>query len=118
VLKDPNLGDRYEKMHELSRHIIHMSETFDVAVQTVEQIIRFQERWSIPIPSDPSSPATPGNVASPPYSESYRKAEAELEEDLLVHQLFFNNLKIRADAFEERLHNEIQLVSCRRRALD
>jgi hypothetical protein len=107
---DLNLGDRYEKMHELSRHIIHMSETFDVTVQTIEQIFRFHQRWSRPITPDSSSPDIAGGE-SPPYRDAYRKPEAELEEALLFHQLFFNNLKMRANAFEERLHNEIQLVS-------
>jgi hypothetical protein len=108
--QDLNLGDRYQKMHELSRHIIHMSETSDVTVQTIEQILRFHQRWSEPVAPDSSSPNITGREFLL-YRDANRKAAVELEEDLLFHRSLFNNLKMRADVFQKRLHNEIQLVS-------
>ncbi|RYP38835.1 hypothetical protein DL767_002397 [Monosporascus sp. MG133] len=74
----------YVNMHELSRHAIHMSETLQVAGKTVQGMV---------LTTGSSIPAT-----------------YEILNGLQFSAGFLNNLKLRADAFIDRLDNEIRLA--------
>ncbi|KAF1818041.1 uncharacterized protein K489DRAFT_385310 [Dissoconium aciculare CBS 342.82] len=106
--EDQDLGTRYGKMHELSRHIIHMSETIEVTAQTIEQIVVTHQRWS---KREFVSSAPPSMAAVDQTEQGDRSSdEANIEEELLFDLTLFRNLKLRAKSFEKRLHNEIQLA--------
>lgn len=83
------MGD-YISMHELSRHVVHMSETLQVATKTMKAILR--------------------NVESRDATEENQETKNNVLEGLRMSSRFMSNLKLRADAFEDRLDNEIRLV--------
>ncbi|KAH6981644.1 hypothetical protein BKA56DRAFT_672449 [Ilyonectria sp. MPI-CAGE-AT-0026] len=80
----------YIEMHELSRHTIHMSETLQVAAKTVKATLRYVD--SHPLPGQ-SKAGVMNTIAGLQFSAG-----------------FLANLKLRADAFVDRLENEIRLA--------
>lgn len=88
---DNPVTDLYMEMHELSRHAIHMSETLQVAAKTVKSTLRYVDSHPLP---DESKAGVANTIAGLQFSAS-----------------FLANLKLRADAFVDRLENEIRLVS-------
>ena len=94
------LANRYENMHELERHIIHATETLKVASMTLEAMIRDHNDFTI-------SRVGPRRDDPPKILET----EENLGRSLHFYSNFFKSLQLRADAFEERLQNEIRLVS-------
>ncbi|OQD79875.1 hypothetical protein PENANT_c042G11221 [Penicillium antarcticum] len=85
----------YRKLHDISRHAIHVSETLDVAVQTVEAIQKHHINLIMPRTDD--------QYQDPLVSEGIR---ARLE----FYQGFISNLRHRSTSNEKRLQNEIQLA--------
>lgn len=74
-------------MHELSRHIVHMSETIQAVAKVVASALHhIQSREDQPITT---------NIIS----------------GLGASARFLEGLKLRSDAFRDRLDNEIQFVS-------
>lgn len=98
AVDDGVLGS-YIKMHELSRHAIHMSETLQAAMKTVESTLDYVDSHFRPEETVPKETAIcPMNVI----------AGIRFSAD------FLGNLKLRSDAFVDRIHNEVQLVCMRR----
>lgn len=92
------LVKRYSRLHELSRHVIHISESMDATSNNLGAIVRDHGVW---IQSTfPSSAAT-----------------TQLSKALLLYQNMITNLNFRAKAFVGRMDNEIKCVSasCERR---
>lgn len=86
------MHDRYINMHELSRHVIHMTETLDVGARILKLMRDGHQECCIG-----KSPSMTG------YNHQTRR---EFE----FFEAFLQNLRLRADAFDQRLHNEITLV--------
>lgn len=87
------MGD-YIDMHELSRHIIHMSETIQVAAQVA--------------------------TTAPDYIQAYHRPTdqdgidiSNIVSGLRSSAQFLQALKLRSDAFRDRLENEIRFVRAR-----
>lgn len=81
----------YQNMHELSRHIIHATETLAAASNTVSDIIEHSKNC-------PLACCEHGLGRSP------------IHRSLQFHALFLVNLKLRARSFDERMRNQIQLA--------
>ncbi|KAI0502741.1 hypothetical protein F5B22DRAFT_632198 [Xylaria bambusicola] len=81
---------RYDDMHEYARHVIHSSETLQAASAVANKIIDHFERQNTSEKND------------------FGKSDNILN-GLRFSAQFLMNLKLRADAFKERLNNEIQL---------
>jgi hypothetical protein len=83
-------------MHEVSRHVIHISETLTVASKTMLAVVAAQEAFS-------KENQMRGGIIT---SDSKRNGQhLQLSANLLA------NFQVRAQAFVERLENEIQLVA-------
>jgi hypothetical protein len=97
--RDDELGkltERYTAMYEVSRHVIHISETLAVASKTMTAVVAAQEAFSkerdiqgLTIPS--------GFIRNGQH--------LRLSANLL------SNFQDRAEAFVQRLKNEIELVA-------
>lgn len=136
---DTATRERYEEMHELSRHIIHASETIDAASRVVERMAGCLNRCargldtasflageSLVVSEQAVSGASTSEessrtnvslhkasqtLASPNHQKPIKwTAEDQIQEDLSFYANFFKSLTLRASAFERRLENEIQLV--------
>ncbi|KAH6671517.1 hypothetical protein F5X68DRAFT_264771 [Plectosphaerella plurivora] len=79
------------KMHEYSRHAIHMSETLRVAQKTVKAMLQVAE-------SHGSNGSIPDGMIDNTLA------------GLQFSNLFLANLKLRSDAFVDRIKNEIRLA--------
>jgi hypothetical protein len=83
----------YRKLHDIGRHAIHVSETLDVAVQSIESIQRHHINQIM--------------------SKTYDRDD-EVNEDIRAQMEFFrgfiSNLRHRSTSNEKRLQNEIQLA--------
>ena len=89
-----NIRDKYRWMHELSRHVFHQTETLESGVRVLSSINNaYQAFCGIQIDEL--------NVSH------YREAQAKLS----AYQLLLDSLTARAKSFEQRLSNEILLVS-------
>lgn len=84
------LTKRYENMHELSRHVIHISETLKAATRNLNALVEDQKTTVL-------SGLSTG-------SKDHVSRALKLSSNRLT------NLQERAQAFVDRLHNEIQLV--------
>ncbi|OQE47245.1 hypothetical protein PENCOP_c001G07618 [Penicillium coprophilum] len=85
------LMERYNQLHELSRHVIHISETMDAASNNLGAIVRDHDMWS--------------------QSISPSAATKRLSKALLLRQNLISNLNFRAKAFVARMDNEIKCAS-------
>ncbi|KAJ5646826.1 hypothetical protein N7490_003198, partial [Penicillium lividum] len=90
-VKFEQLAERYATLHEVSRHILHISETLGAASNNMTAIIQDHKLWmrSLQLPS-----TLPNNTARA----------------LWLYSNIFSNLKLRADAFVGRMDNEIKCV--------
>ncbi len=79
-------------MHELERHIIHSSETLRVASSTLKAMVQDHISFNAELRSSIDSIRNTGKA-------------------LRFYATFVSSLQLRARAFEERLQNEIRLVS-------
>ncbi|KAK4863266.1 hypothetical protein LT330_002044 [Penicillium expansum] len=86
------LVERYTRLHELSRHVIHISETMDAASSNLGAIVRDHDLWTRS--NTPSSAAT-----------------KRLSKALLLRENMIHNLNFRAKAFVGRMDNEIKCAS-------
>ncbi|KAJ5624182.1 hypothetical protein N7510_000491 [Penicillium lagena] len=86
------LVERYSRLHELSRHVIHISESMDAASNNLGAMVRDHDLW---IQSNsPSSAAT-----------------IRLSKALSLYENMITNLNFRAKAFVGRMDNEIKCAS-------
>lgn len=83
----------YRKLHDIGRHAIHVSETLDVAVQTIESIQRHHTNLAM----------------SKTYDED-RTVTQDVRAQLEFFRGFISNLRHRSTSNEKRLKNEIQLA--------
>jgi Mg2+ and Co2+ transporter CorA len=83
----------YRKLHDIGRHAIHVSETLDVAVQTIESVQRRHTHLAMSKMFD-QDPTVGQDVG------------AQLE----FFRGFISNLRHRSISNEKRLQNEIQLA--------
>jgi hypothetical protein len=88
-LVEPNKTEPdFPFLHNIARHIIHSTETLEVSIRTVIEMIAKFERIE----------------ASDQISSLHR---------LDLHRQTLSNLRARSQALEARLRNEISLVSCK-----
>jgi hypothetical protein len=90
------LIDRYVDMHEVSRHVIHISETLAAASKTMTAVVAAQEAFIKE--RDMQGLMTPSGF----------KRNAQ---NVRLSANFLANSQLRAQAFVERLENEIKLVA-------
>jgi hypothetical protein len=90
------LIERYTAMYEVSRHVIHISETLAVASKTMTAVVAAQEAFSKE--RDTQGLMTPSGFIR-------NGQHLRLSANLLA------NFQDRAQAFVKRLKNEIQLVA-------
>ncbi|CAG8058175.1 unnamed protein product [Penicillium olsonii] len=83
----------YRKLHDIGRHAIHVCETLDVAVQTIESVQMHYLRFL-------DSKLDDGDSA----------VDQDIRAGLEFHQSFIANLRHRSTSNEKRLQNEIQLA--------
>lgn len=84
----------YAHLHDLARHIIHVSETLDLAVKTVGSVLQQHASFMNDGPS------------TLPNKDAYRN----VHERLLFFEQMFEGLRCRSSSNKERLQNEIQLA--------
>ncbi|CAI7581718.1 unnamed protein product [Penicillium bialowiezense] len=86
------LVERYSRLHEISRHVIHISETMDAASNNIGAIIRDHDLW----------------IRSSIHSSTTTR---RLSKALLLYENIITNLGLRAKALLARMDNEIHCVS-------
>jgi Mg2+ and Co2+ transporter CorA len=96
--EDQKTKPNYRRLHDIARHSIHVTETLDVALQTIERILE-SHRTNM---SDVSSPF-PGSRQGPHVLQ-------EIQSRLSFSQSYLASLRHRSIANEKRLQNEIQLT--------
>ncbi|KAI3321415.1 hypothetical protein HD806DRAFT_502519 [Xylariaceae sp. AK1471] len=80
----------YRHLHDIARHAIHVSETLDVAVQTIQRmVVRHEDLMR---------------------STIYGDASQEVHSQLQFFQSFISSLRCRSNSNEKRMSNEIQLA--------
>ncbi|SPO05221.1 uncharacterized protein DNG_07908 [Cephalotrichum gorgonifer] len=89
-------GHDFAQLHDLARHMIHISETLDVSVKTISGILRGHQA---------SSMNTTG-VTQPPH----RIASQAIHERLIFLENMLENLRHRSISNKQRLDNEVQLA--------
>ncbi|KAJ5355254.1 uncharacterized protein N7496_012466 [Penicillium cataractarum] len=96
----PNKRPRpnYRKLHDIARHSIHVNETLDVSLQTIERILENHRTYMNPRDS----------VLFP----SHRNTQVwqTIQSRLSFPQSFLGSLRHRSISNEKRLQNEIQLT--------
>lgn len=88
----------YRKLHDIARHSIHVTETLDVNLQTIERILENHKTYMSPGNSSPF-PSHPG-------SDVWQ----EIHSRLSFGQSYLGSLRHRSISNEKRLQNEIQLT--------
>lgn len=83
----------YRNMHDIARHAIHVCETLDVAVQTIESVQMHYEKF----------------LGSKPQQHDLA-LDQDLRAQLEFYRGFIANLRHRSTSNEKRLQNEIQLA--------
>ncbi|KAJ5085299.1 hypothetical protein N7532_010070, partial [Penicillium argentinense] len=89
-------GPDYRRLHDIARHAIHVTESLDVAVQTLEQILRQHQCYT-------------GSIAGIP-SQQHPNIPTDIQSQLGFSQSCLNSLRHRSISNEKRLQNEIQLA--------
>lgn len=94
VEKKPAINGRpqpdYRHLHDIARHAIHVTETLDVSVQTIQRILaRHKELMQVQSNEDQSQ---------------------EIHSQLQFFESFFASLRHRSVSNEKRMANEIQLA--------
>ncbi|KAJ5961031.1 Mg2+ transporter protein CorA-like/Zinc transport protein ZntB [Penicillium vulpinum] len=87
-----SLVERYTRLHELSRHVIHISEAMDAASNNLCAIVRDHDLW----------------IHSTARSSTATK---RLSKALLLRENMISNLNFRAKSFASWMDNEIKCAS-------
>lgn len=88
----------YRRLHDIARHSIHVTETLDVTLQTIERILENHRTYM-----NPSDSTLLFSRADPHVWQ-------EIQSRLSFPQSFLGSLRHRSIANEKRLQNEIQLT--------
>jgi Mg2+ and Co2+ transporter CorA len=88
----------YRKLHNIARHSIHVTETLDVALQTIERILENHRTYMYP-----------GDSVLSPLPQTSQAWQA-IQSRLSFPQSFLGSLRHRSISNEKRLKNEIQLT--------
>ncbi|KAJ5664706.1 hypothetical protein N7462_011519 [Penicillium macrosclerotiorum] len=88
----------YRTLHNIARHAIHVTETLDVAIQTMDHILKHHG-----IHASASHTSLLGSKTDP-------QVRQEVHSRLSFFQSFLGSLKHRSVSNEKRLQNEIQLA--------
>ena len=88
----------YRRLHDIARHSIHVTETLDVTLQTIERILENHRIYMNPVDSTLMFPRAGPHVWQ------------EIQSRLSFPQSFLGSLRHRSIANEKRLQNEIQLT--------
>lgn len=105
VAADELGGSNFIRPHDLARHAIHVTETLDVAVQTLEAVLaQHKELMRLATAVAVAAPGPNGENAS---SGAVWKA---VQQRLLANKQLLDNQRYRAQANQARLQNEIQLA--------
>lgn len=85
----------YPRLHDIARHAIHVSETLDLAVKTVDCMITHHDQFFAdrPAPDDRT-----------------KRAQRKIHNRLHLHDHMLGSLRSRSASNKERLLNEIQLA--------
>ena len=86
-------------MHELGRHIIHASEVFAVAIVTLTTMLESYEQFF------------KTGAASGLLDPKETRLISLVPSTIMFNKNFLSCLELRSKAFDQRLHNEINLVS-------
>ena len=106
-------------MHELARHIIHSSEVLAVASNTLRRMIMDHEQFCGVEQGEArliSGLAIQDTTISPkgaPLDVIIVKSTRKIDKTIQFYAAWLENLILRSNAFDERLRNEIKLVSIR-----
>ncbi|RYP81629.1 hypothetical protein DL770_005837 [Monosporascus sp. CRB-9-2] len=85
----------YRHLHDVARHAIHVSESLDVATETMEGILVQHDNFS---------------SQNFPFQTTNTDASESIHRQLLFCKSMISNLRHRSVANRERLQNEIQLA--------
>ncbi|KAJ5999968.1 hypothetical protein N7481_000377 [Penicillium waksmanii] len=109
----------YRRLHDIGRHAVHVTESLDVAVQTIEQLLRHHQRYAHKPPSSAlisteslndddttTAPATGSTSAGALSQSTFQSIQSRLE----FNQSCLTSLRHRSTANEKRLAHEIQLA--------
>ena len=99
-------GPDFRRLHDLARHAIHVTETLDVAVQTLEAVLaQHKELMRL------ATAATPAGQDHDDDNADNRGAVWKaVQQRLLAPKQLLDNQRCRAQANQARLQNEIQLA--------
>lgn len=103
VAADELGGSNFIRPHDLARHAIHVTETLDVAVQTLEAVLA-QHKELMRLATAAAAPGPNGTSAS---GGAVWKA---VQQRLLANKQLLDNQRYRSQANQARLQNEIQLA--------
>lgn len=92
--REPN----YRKLHDIARHSIHVTETLDVNLQTIERILENHKTYMSP------------GYSSPFTTHHDSLVWQEIQSRLSFGQSYLGSLRHRSISNEKRLQNEIQLT--------
>lgn len=95
---------RFKILAELERHLIHARETLGAASNTMQLMMKDQNKRCPLGPKGQCEDHARANGYRPQYSLR------QISPSLTMHFSILTNLKLRADGFEKRLQNEIGLV--------
>ncbi|KAF3391409.1 hypothetical protein F1880_007657 [Penicillium rolfsii] len=94
----------YRRLHDIARHSIHVTETLDVALQTIERILENHRANMNP------AHTSLGLTSTFPRSHPESDVSHEIQSSLSFSQSYLSSLRHRSIANEKRLQNEIQLT--------
>ncbi|KAJ5157634.1 uncharacterized protein N7482_008734 [Penicillium canariense] len=100
VARPPNKRPQpnYRTSHDIARHAIHVTETLDVALQTVEHILENHRIYMSP------------GYSNPFQSHHDPQIWQEIQSRLSFAQNYLSSMRHRSSSNEKRLQNEIQLA--------
>jgi len=105
---------RYEEMHELARHTIHSSEVLRVACKILLRMVADHERLcqenKDALSRTTSEESTGGRHDT--RGRRHQKSLRQIANDLSYYAAVVDCLRQRSQSFDERLRNEVALVSC------
>ena len=103
----PNSQDHFCRLHDLARHAIHVSETLDLTVRTLQSMIEYHERYE-----DASASSLRRNQDDIDGKQSESSRDAGQKHYTYNHLRFYQEaiegLRSRSIANKDRLQNEIQ----------
>jgi hypothetical protein len=94
VQKRVGTEDRFDQMHEISRHSIHVAEILDATIGNMSELQRYQTDIHKHLPTE--------------LDKSYRE---QAKEYMRFQISLLKSLRLRSESNQKRLNNEVNLVS-------